>query len=161
MGSGLYISSIYRGGERETIIVKGKRKGGPVPVDYTYMYNVIHVRRNLSCPVLNSGRIEYATLLIRKKRKWLDAWGMNHHATLSLLSCIKDSICLSIFICFYPPSHHCNLMSAQEKRKVQKSVRRGISLSPLPLSQSKPDQRHSSQRDRHHHRQNGPRHKRD
>lgn len=57
------------GGRRETIIVKGKRKGGPVAVDYTYMYNVIHVQRNLSCPVLNSGRIEYTTLLIRKKRK--------------------------------------------------------------------------------------------
>lgn len=50
-------------------MVKGKRKGGLVAVDYTYMYDVIHVRRNLSCPVLNSGRIEYTTLLIRKKRK--------------------------------------------------------------------------------------------
>lgn len=86
---------------------------------------------------------------------------MNHHATLSLLSCIKDSICLSIFICFYPPSHHCDLMSAQEKKKSTKISDEGISLSPLPLSQSKSDQRHSSQRDRHHHRQYGLCHKRD
>lgn len=55
-------------GERdnEIIMVKRGKKGGPVPVDYIYMYDVIHVRRNLSCPVLNSGRID---LLIRKKRK--------------------------------------------------------------------------------------------
>lgn len=51
--------------------MKGKRKskGGPVAVDYIYMYDVIHVRRNLSCPVLNSGRIEHTTLLIDTEEK--------------------------------------------------------------------------------------------
>lgn len=108
--------------------MKGKRKGGPVAVDYTYMYNVIHVRRNLSCPVLNSGRIEYTILLIRKKRKregnfnifirlffggpqpivrrWinLDAWRMNESSCHAFSSLLYQGLNLSVdFHLFLPP----------------------------------------------------------
>lgn len=105
--------------------MKGKRKGGLVAVDYTYMYDVIHVRRNLSCPVLNSGRIEYTTPIDTEEKKKrgkfqyvystflggggtnrvsLDAWRMNESSCHAFSSLLYQGLNLSVdFHLFLPP----------------------------------------------------------
>lgn len=90
---------------------------------------------------------------------WMRGNESSCHAFSSLL---YQGLNLSVdFHLFLPPFTPLQPDECSGKKKSTKISDEGISLSPLPLSQSKPDQRHSSQRDRHHHRQSGPRHKRD